>query len=54
MATETNKKLEWDNIVKQMAADKKRIDASLENPEAQQIHGITFVKPESLRTFRSK
>ena len=54
MATETKKKLEWDNLVKQMAADKKRIHAFLENPEAQQIHGITFVKPASVRAVRSK
>ncbi|MBC3538744.1 hypothetical protein ACFSC6_20060 [Rufibacter sediminis] len=54
MATETKRKVDWDNIVKQMAADKKRIDAYLENPEAKQINDITFVKPESIRATRSK
>jgi len=54
MATETRKKVAWDNIVKQMAADKKRIDASLENPQENQAHGITFVKPASVRAVRGK
>jgi hypothetical protein len=54
MATETKRKVDWENLVKQMAADKKQIDAYLENPEENQAHGIKFVKPESLRTTRSK
>ncbi|GGK78425.1 hypothetical protein GCM10011405_27840 [Rufibacter glacialis] len=54
MATETKRKVDWDQVVKQMAADKKRIEAYLENPEEKQINDIKFVKPESLRTSRSK
>lgn len=54
MATETKRKVDWDTVVKQMAADKKRIDAYLENPAENQSNGIKFVKPESLRTTGSK